>query len=64
MRRPLVMTLQLLHSEFPYIYEGNFLFFFISAKTVKIALSSLMFTTREAKREIGRSLASKLRQKA
>jgi hypothetical protein len=29
------MTLQLLHSEFPYIFEDNFLFFFICVKNSK-----------------------------
>jgi hypothetical protein len=26
------MTLQLLHSEFPHMYEGNLIFFFISVE--------------------------------
>ncbi len=41
-------TLQLLHSAFPYIYEENFIFFFISAFPLSVAIrvsSSLALTT-------------------
>jgi hypothetical protein len=35
------MTLELLHSEFPYTHEENFLFFFISARSdLSLSLSA------------------------
>jgi hypothetical protein len=36
------MTLQLLHSEFPYIYEENLIFFFISVPFAFLLLERVM----------------------